>query len=49
MKTENTKSSMIMMLRYKLERYRAMGNGAVCQSLNSEIRKLQQQNQNAVC
>lgn len=41
MKDEKKKSSLITLLRYKLERYQAMGDGVMCQNLNSEIRKLQ--------
>lgn len=31
----------ISMLRYRLSRYQAMGNGTMCQRLNGEIRKLE--------
>lgn len=47
---DDTKNKMIMrkevnkdisMLRYRLSRYQAMGNGTMCQRLNGEIRKLE--------
>lgn len=38
-KMDNNK--MISMLKYQLKRYQAMGNGAKCQSLRSQINKLQ--------
>ena len=30
----------IMMLQYRIKRYHAMGNGAMCQSLNGKLQKL---------
>lgn len=30
----------IMMLQYRIQRYQAMGNGAMCQALNSQLQKL---------
>lgn len=30
----------IMMLQYRIKRYHAMGNGAMCQALNSQLQKL---------
>lgn len=30
----------IMMLQYRIKRYHAMGNGAMCQILNSQLQKL---------
>ena len=31
----------IMMLKYSIDRYQAMGNGPMCQLLNQKMRKLQ--------
>ncbi len=36
-KNENEK---IMMLQYRIKRYHAMGNGAMCQALNGQLQKL---------
>ena len=30
----------IMMLQYRIKRYQAMGNGAMCQTLNGKLQKL---------
>lgn len=30
----------IMMLQYRIKRYQTMGNGAMCQTLNSQLQKL---------
>lgn len=30
----------IVMLQYRIKRYQAMGNGAMCQALNSKLKKL---------
>ena len=30
----------IMMLQYRIKRYQAMGNGVMCQKLNSKLQKL---------
>lgn len=30
----------IMMLQYRIKRYQAMGNGAMCQALNGKLQKL---------
>ncbi len=30
----------IMMLQYRIKRYQAMGNGAMCQVLNGKLQKL---------
>ena len=30
----------IMMLKYSIDRYQAMGNGAMCQTLNGRLQKL---------
>lgn len=30
----------IMMLQYRIKRYQAMGNGAMCQTLNGKLKKL---------
>ena len=30
----------IFMLQYRIKRYQAMGNGAMCQTLNGELQKL---------
>jgi len=30
----------IMMLQYRIKRYQAMGNGAMCQALNGQLQKL---------
>lgn len=37
------KNKMIVMLKYRIQRYQAMGNGAMCQNLISELNKLQAQ------
>lgn len=34
-------NKIISMLKYQLKRYQAMGNGVKCQSLQSQINKLQ--------
>ena len=34
----------ISMLRYRIDRYQRMGNGAMCQSLKSKLQKLLEQN-----
>ena len=34
---------MIVMLKYRIQRYQAMGNGSMCQNLISELNKLQGQ------
>ncbi|MEG2150436.1 MAG: hypothetical protein RRY36_04355 [Bacteroidaceae bacterium] len=39
MKIESRKES-IAMLQYQVRRYKAMGNGATCQTLNARIQKL---------
>ncbi len=39
MKTVN-KSNEIAMLQYRAQRYKAAGNGTMCQFLNSKIQKL---------
>lgn len=33
-------SNEIMMLQYRIKRYQAMGNGAMCQVLNGKLQKL---------
>lgn len=33
-------SNEIMMLQYRIKRYQAMGNGPMCQLLNSKLQKL---------
>ena len=30
----------VMMLQYRIKRYQAMGNGAMCQALNGKLQKL---------
>lgn len=41
MKTrKETSRNEIAMLQYQLQRYKAMGNGAICQSISSKINKL---------
>lgn len=35
-----TNSTEIMMLQYRIKRYHAMGNGAMCQLLNGKLQKL---------
>ena len=37
------KNKMIVMLKYRIQRYQAMGNGSMCQNLISELNKLQGQ------
>ena len=37
----------IFMLQYRIKRYQAMGNGAMCQNLISELNKLQTSKTNA--
>ena len=32
------------MLKYRIQRYQAMGNGAMCQNLISELNKVQETN-----
>ena len=34
------KNKNIVMLRYRIDRYRAMGNGAMCQALERELNRL---------
>lgn len=41
------KNKMIVMLQYRIQRYQAMGNGAMCQKLISELNKLQTSKTNA--
>lgn len=38
---EMDKNKMIVMLQYRIERYKAMGNGSMCQNLLSQLNKLQ--------
>ena len=33
-------SNEIFMLQYRIKRYQAMGNGAMCQTLNGKLQKL---------
>lgn len=33
-------SEKIVMLQYRIKRYQAMGNGAMCQALNGQLQKL---------
>ena len=40
MKQDGKSLRAIAMLRYQAERYQSMGNGSMCQRLNSEIRRL---------
>lgn len=35
------KNKMIVMLKYRIQRYQAMGNGTMCQNLISELNRLQ--------
>lgn len=35
-----TKTTEIMMLQYRIKRYHAMGNGAMCQVLTGKLQKL---------
>ena len=35
------KNKMIVMLKYRIKRYQAMGNGTMCQNLISELNRLQ--------
>lgn len=35
------KSKTIVMLKYRIKRYQAMGNGTMCQNLISELNKLE--------
>lgn len=35
------KNKMIVMLQYRIQRYQAMGNGAMCQNLTNELNRLQ--------
>lgn len=37
-----------MMLQYRIERYQAMGNGAKCQELRSQLNALQKSNKVAI-
>ena len=41
------KNKMSVMLQYRIQRYQAMGNGAMCQNLISELKKLQTSKTNA--
>ena len=44
MKTTNKNNeNLIAKLQYQLQRYKAMGNGAICQSLNNRIQRLSAQ------
>lgn len=44
MKTTNKNNeSLIAKLQYQLQRYKTMGNGATCQTLNARIQKLMTQ------
>lgn len=44
MKTvRNANENLIAKLQYQLQRYKAMGNGATCQSLNAKIQRLMTQ------
>ena len=36
------------MLKYRIQRYQAMGNGAMCQNLISELNKVQERNRSMV-
>ncbi len=36
------------MLKYRIQRYQAMGNGAMCQNLISELNKVQETNRSIV-
>lgn len=36
------------MLKYRIQRYQAMGNGAMCQNLISELNKVQETNRSMV-
>lgn len=38
--TMTEKKTIIDQLRYRIDRYRAMGNGTMCQNLISELRRL---------
>lgn len=40
-KTIMKEKNEIMMLKYSIDRYQAMGNGPMCQLLNQKMRKLQ--------
>lgn len=40
----DNKNKMIVMLQYRIKRYQAMGNGAMCQNLISQLHKLQNGN-----
>lgn len=41
MKTANKNNeNLIAKLQYQLQRYKAMGNGAICQALNNKIHRL---------
>ncbi len=35
------KNKLVLMIRYQINRYKAMGNGVKCQALMSELHKLQ--------
>ena len=37
---KKNESAKIMMLQYRIKRYHAMGNGAMCQALNGQLQKL---------
>lgn len=39
-KTNKNNENLIAKLQYQLQRYKIMGNGAICQTLNSKIQKL---------
>lgn len=45
MKTMESKQNLreLAMLKYQAEKYRIVGNGSMCQHLNTQIRKLQAQ------
>lgn len=40
-KDDYERKNEIMMLKYSIDRYQAMGNGPMCQLLNQKMRKLQ--------
>ena len=39
-KIKKKSSNEIFMLQYRIKRYQAMGNGAMCQTLNGRLQKL---------
>jgi len=43
------KNEMITELQYRIERYQAMGNGAMCQTLRRQLRKIQEGKQMVAC